>query len=105
MSEKPPVTQQPPAGYGMGYNNPQMGYQPAQVAYTSQPGETVVVQPIGVQQFQAPNIPNCPPGMEYLASLDQVQIHQVIHLSEGEIDQSVCGGGVIGNGIDQNSLV
>ncbi len=94
MSGQPPVTNQPQGGYGVGYNNPQMAYgqpqqvpayQPMQVGYTAQPGETVVVQPTGMHQYQMPQIPNCPPGMEYLASLDKVTIDQVVHLSEGKL--------------------
>ena len=85
---KAPITQQPPP-YGQGgFDNVMMqpAYQPMQVAAVSQPGETVVVQPMGMAQFPALSAQvaaGCPPGMEYIACLDKVSIFQVVHLSEG----------------------
>ena len=87
-SEKPPITQQPGV-YGQGYNNIAMqpAYQPQMVGQVANPGETVIVQPIGMAAYPnlSPEIAaQCPPGMEYMASLDKVSIFQVVHLSEGK---------------------
>ena len=89
-SEKPPITQQPGTGtYGQGYDNIAMqpAYQPQQMGQVVHPGETVIVQPMGMGTYPtlSPEIAaQCPPGMEYMASLDKVSIFQVIHLSEGK---------------------
>ena len=52
-SEKPPITQQPGI-YGQGYDNiamqQQPAYQPQQVGQVVHPGETVIVQPMGIQK-------------------------------------------------------
>ena len=46
---------------------------------TSQPGWVPMIEP------GAPGIPsNIPPGLEYLAELDQILIHQVVEILEGE---------------------
>ncbi len=102
MSEKPPVTNQPMQGYGgqyggqynqgygQGYGQQPIAMVPqhqAQVAGQYAPGETVMVQPVGYgpgPQLNPAIAAQCPPGMEYLASLDRVSIFQVLHLSEGK---------------------
>ena len=103
MSEKPPITNQPMQGYGQGYGGQyggqynqvgQPGYGQQQIAMVPQaqaqvagqyaPGETVMVQPVGYgpgPQLNPAIAAQCPPGMEYLASLDRVSIFQVLHLS------------------------
>ena len=93
-SEKPPITQQP-GTYGQGYDNIAMqpAYQPQQVGQVVHPGETVIVQPMGMGTYPtlSPAIAaQCPPGMEYMASLDKVSIFQVIHLSEGKTILDLC---------------
>ena len=55
-----------------------------QVGQVAHPGETVIVQPMGVSTMNSAPIAGCPPGMEYMASLDKVSIFQVVHLSEGK---------------------
>jgi hypothetical protein len=48
--------------------------------------DQVVVQNQGFVQVQMPPpIPNCPPGLEYLAQIDQVIIKQKKELFESKI--------------------
>ena len=71
----------------------QPAYQPQQVGQVVHPGETVIVQPMGMETYPtlSPEIAaQCPPGMEYMASLDKVSIFQVIHLSEGKTLLDLC---------------
>lgn len=60
-----------------GYENPNLyakDMEAQQMAMTNQPTT------YGMQAAAS----NIPPGLEYLATLDRVKIHQVLHLVEGK---------------------
>jgi len=89
---------QPQAGYPQpqaGYPQPQAGYPQPQAGYPQPHMQPVIAQPESTGQFpmqpmqpqmQIPMdqmVPlNCPPGLEYLAMLDQVLIQQKVELLE-----------------------
>ncbi|KAL1122406.1 hypothetical protein AAG570_003810 [Ranatra chinensis] len=86
-----PVGYPPPAGGPMpGYPPPATGYPPAAGGYpppvSTQP--TMAPGPPGGDgwMISPQNIPvNCPPGLEYLTTLDQLLVHQKIELLEALI--------------------
>ncbi|CAH1264616.1 phospholipid scramblase 1-like isoform X3 [Branchiostoma lanceolatum] len=83
MASGYPVTQQPGYGYpppqGQGYPPPQQGY-PPQVAAVS--AQQMAAGP-GQVWMQAPRAPvGCPPGLEYLAQIDQLLVKQQVELLE-----------------------
>uniref|UniRef100_A0A3Q3J758 Phospholipid scramblase n=1 Tax=Monopterus albus TaxID=43700 RepID=A0A3Q3J758_MONAL len=68
--------QVPPPGFNMGYspNQPAVMYQPGAVGSGQDYGGPPAVAPVGV-----------PPGLEYLAQIDQILIHQKVELLEAFI--------------------
>lgn len=56
--------------------------QPGNVGYSSQSEQVVVQNPVLVQVQVPQPIPNCPPGLEYLAQIDQLIIKQKKELCE-----------------------
>lgn len=84
------ATQPPPVAYaqpGQGYPPPQQGYPPPQQGYQQQPAQPVMVQPgmapgqeVWMMPPQAPV--GCPPGLEYLAQIDQLIVKQQKELLE-----------------------
>ena len=75
------VQQQP----GM-YPNPAMGQPPMMVQPGVMPAPPMAAGPGGrppVQWMQLSSpVPNCPPGLEYLAMVDQVLVHQLVEVFE-----------------------
>ncbi|XP_069976399.1 phospholipid scramblase 2 isoform X2 [Penaeus vannamei] len=71
-----PTPQQPVAGYmGPAYppgSIPQGGYGPPRGPQPGQPGAWM----------PAPQVPNCPPGLEYLTQIDQIIVQQQVELLE-----------------------
>ena len=46
------------------------------------------VVPPATQWMQRPEVPGCPPGLEYLTMVDQILAHQAVELLEGTY---LCG--------------
>ncbi|KAM6949186.1 phospholipid scramblase 1-like [Aplochiton taeniatus] len=79
-----PTQQPPPMGFNMGYQ-PQPGPQQP-VMY--QPGPVGVGAPAAVSPVPVSVPVGIPPGLEYLAQIDQILIHQKVELLEGKLDHS-----------------
>lgn len=107
MAQQPPVTNQPgapPQGYGPpgqpgAYQQPPPGYQQYPAGYGVQPGygqpqygmpmqgvpgmQGVQGNPMPVMWMARPEpIPGCPPGLEYLTSVDQLLVKQQVEILE-----------------------
>lgn len=74
----------PPMQPGM-YPNPSMGQPPMVVQPGAMPppqmGAAGGRPPVQWMQLSSP-VPNCPPGLEYLAMVDQVLVHQLVEVFE-----------------------
>lgn len=93
-----PIQQQPlsyPPAYGMqpaqqvGYAQQQQPYGQQMQPYGQPPGQPYGQPPMGMQQGPPiqwmalpPSIPNCPPGLEYLTTLDQILVKQQLEIME-----------------------
>uniref|UniRef100_A0A0L8HNZ1 Phospholipid scramblase n=1 Tax=Octopus bimaculoides TaxID=37653 RepID=A0A0L8HNZ1_OCTBM len=77
----------PPGGYAPppgGYAPPPGGYTPSPGGYAPQPGG-YALQPgaQGSQQWMTrPTVSNCPPGLEYLTTIDQILVKQQVEILE-----------------------
>lgn len=101
MSYPPPQTQQPGYGPPMGqpqygqpqygqpqYGQPQYGQQPVAMAAPVQYGQQPGAPPPGGEWMAMPmmQVPNCPPALAYLSTLDQLIVKQQMEMLEMFID-------------------
>ena len=49
----------------------------------NQPPSSMIPQPVQWMPMPEVNLPGCPPGLEYLAQVDQLLVHQLIEIAEG----------------------
>ncbi|XP_074653998.1 phospholipid scramblase 2-like isoform X2 [Tubulanus polymorphus] len=75
---------QQPVGYGQpppGYGQPPPGYGQPQPGYGAPPMPPPGGRP-PTQWMTRPQVPGCPPGLEYLTQIDQLLVHQQVELLE-----------------------
>ncbi|XP_037939231.1 phospholipid scramblase 1-like [Teleopsis dalmanni] len=80
------------------------GYKRQNVPITAQPG-LVQTPPGAVLEWvtASPNIPNCPPGLEYLTTVDQLLINQKVELLEAFTGFETNNKYVVKNAIGQKA--